>query len=109
MQFTLASLLTLAATASAAAIAPRADYGYWDFKASLQFPANGYRSTDVTATYHSAEIAEPIEVTCTYRYTPGADPAETSSCSDPSFTYEIGNTGKFPNGKVFVRNSHVNF
>ena len=35
------SILALTASASAAAVTPRADYGSWDFTGRVFFPANG--------------------------------------------------------------------
>src|SRR5262245_15963465 len=92
----------IAATASAAAIAPRADFGHWDFRGSVSFPASGYTSYSVDATYHNTELADSIDVTCTYLYDPSKK-IETASCTDPSFSYDFGGVRKssfslpFPN------------
>ncbi|KAF9877926.1 hypothetical protein CkaCkLH20_04502 [Colletotrichum karsti] len=89
MRSSISSVLTLAATASAAAVSSRADYGYWDFAGSATYPVSGYTSYHVDATYHNSELEAPIEVTCSYLYNP-RDKTETASCSDPSFTYDFG-------------------
>lgn len=97
MRFTATSVLSLAAMASAAAVAPRADYGYWDFSGSVSFPASGYTSMKVDATYHNTELADPIDVSCSYLYTPGNPPKEEASCTDPSFSYDLHGIRKFLN------------
>ncbi|KAJ4350102.1 uncharacterized protein N0V89_008723 [Didymosphaeria variabile] len=84
-----AALLSLSAVASSAAVTPRAEYGYWDFKGSVSFPASGYTSYSVEATYHNSELADPIDVTCNYLYSPPTQTTE-ASCSDPSFSYDFG-------------------
>ncbi|KAL1610043.1 hypothetical protein SLS60_001708 [Paraconiothyrium brasiliense] len=88
-----AALFSLAAVASSAAVAPRAAYGYWDFKGSVSFPASGYTSYSVEATYHNDELADPIDVTCKYLYSPPTQTTE-ASCSDPSFSYDFGDVRK---------------
>ncbi|PSN67258.1 hypothetical protein BS50DRAFT_621309 [Corynespora cassiicola Philippines] len=93
MRFAVSSVLSFAAMASAAAVSHRAEYGYWDFTGNVNFPANGMTSYNVAATYHNAELAEPIKVTCTYRYIPGAEPTEEASCTDNSFSYDFGGVG----------------
>lgn len=93
MRFTISSILALAASASSAAVAPRADYGYWDFSGSVSFPASGYTSYRVDATYHNTELADAIPVTCTYLYSPPTQ-TEEASCSDPSFSYDFGGVRK---------------
>ncbi|TDZ16948.1 hypothetical protein Cob_v010148 [Colletotrichum orbiculare MAFF 240422] len=92
MRFIAAAILAIAATASASAVQRRTDYGYWDFTGSCSFPASGYKSYRVAATYHNAEIADPIEVTCSYLYSP-PDKSVAASCSDPSFSYDFGHVG----------------
>ncbi|KAJ4305539.1 hypothetical protein N0V90_001070 [Kalmusia sp. IMI 367209] len=84
-----ATILSLVAAASAAAVTPRADYGSWDFKGSVSFPASGYTSYSVEATYHNSELADDIEVTCKYLYSPPTQTTE-ASCTDPSFSYDFG-------------------
>ncbi|KAK1710802.1 uncharacterized protein CLUP02_16246 [Colletotrichum lupini] len=88
MLFNAASILALAALASTAAVR-RADYGSWDFSGFVSFPASGYLSYGVDATYTNSQLAAPIEVTCSYLYNPQTK-TETASCSDPSFTYDFG-------------------
>ncbi|KAF4781476.1 hypothetical protein HER10_EVM0012346 [Colletotrichum scovillei] len=88
MLFNAASILAFAALASTAAVR-RADYGFWDFSGSVSFPASGYLSYGVDATYTNSQLAAPIEVTCSYLYNPQTK-TETASCSDPSFTYDFG-------------------
>ncbi|KAK1448696.1 hypothetical protein CMEL01_08011 [Colletotrichum melonis] len=88
MLFNAASILAFAATATAAAVR-RADYGSWDFSGFVSFPASGYLSYGVDATYTNSQLAAPIEVTCSYLYNPQTK-TETASCSDPSFTYDFG-------------------
>ncbi|KAK1656510.1 hypothetical protein BDP55DRAFT_688842 [Colletotrichum godetiae] len=88
MYFTAAAIFALAATASSAAVR-RADYGSWDFSGFVSFPASGYLSYGVDATYTNSKLAAPIEVTCSYLYNPQTK-TETASCSDPSFTYDFG-------------------
>ncbi|KAI3533736.1 hypothetical protein CABS03_11805 [Colletotrichum abscissum] len=88
MLFNAASILALATLASTAAVR-RADYGSWDFSGFVSFPASGYLSYGVDATYTNSQLAAPIEVTCSYLYNPQTK-TEIASCSDPSFTYDFG-------------------
>ncbi|KAK1462977.1 hypothetical protein CCUS01_08569 [Colletotrichum cuscutae] len=92
MLFNAASILALATLASTAAVR-RADYGSWDFSGFVSFPASGYLSYGVDATYTNSQLAAPIEVTCSYLYNPQTK-TETASCSDPSFTYDFGGVRK---------------
>lgn len=83
------SIFALATSASALAVAPRSDYGSWDFTGGVSFPANGMTTMNIDATFNNADLAAPIEVSCTYLYTPGAEPKEEASCTDPSFSYDF--------------------
>ena len=102
MHFSAASLVALVATASAVAIKPRADYGYWDFSGSVSYPSSGYTSYKVDATYHNSDNSSTVDVTCSYLYSPATQSA-TASCSDASFTYDLGGPSMFfeCGGKVF--------
>ncbi|KAK7448569.1 hypothetical protein Landi51_06245 [Colletotrichum acutatum] len=100
MLFNAASILALAATASTAAVR-RADYGSWDFSGFVSFPASGYLSYGVDATYTNNQLAAPIEVTCSYLYNPQTK-TETASCSDPSFTYDFGGVRKSRPEVIFI-------
>lgn len=93
MQFRTLAVLYLSGVASAAAIAPRADFGYWDFEGSASFPVSGYTSYRVAATYHNSELSDAIDITCTYLYNPTTK-TETASCTDPSFSYDFGGVRK---------------
>lgn len=59
------SILALAASPSAAAVTPCADYGSWDFTGSVSFPVRGTISIAIDVTYRNAELATPIDVNCT--------------------------------------------
>lgn len=90
------SVLSFVGLASAAAIVtPRADYGYWDVSVVVDSYANGYHSEAINATYHNSELAEPITASCSDVYNPQADPKETNSCTDPSFSWSRSSESKF--------------
>ncbi|KAF2019525.1 hypothetical protein BU24DRAFT_121501 [Aaosphaeria arxii CBS 175.79] len=81
--------LAVLSVVSGAAMKTRADMGYWDYKASVSFPASAYTTYTVDATYHNSELEEPVEIHCTYTYDP-KDQTETAECSEPSFSYDFG-------------------
>ncbi|KAH7139410.1 hypothetical protein B0J11DRAFT_516737 [Dendryphion nanum] len=95
MRFTVPSIVSLAALSSAAAVVPRADYGYWDFSSSVTYPVSNYKSWHVSAVYYNTELAAPINVTCSHRELLTEEGRKTEdSCSDPSFTYDFGGVGQ---------------
>ena len=90
MRYSIASVLSIATMASAAAIAPRADYGSWAFSGVIGHTF-GLTTSSVQATYSNSELAAPIEITCSKGWTMNANGtfSPSNSCSDDSFTYDF--------------------
>lgn len=90
-----AALLTLVASASAGVISRQsAQYGSWDISLISTSAANGFRSRNLTSVYTNSDEDVISAVHCTYTYKPWDSPAETASCNDKSFSYNLGSPSK---------------
>jgi hypothetical protein len=90
------SVLSFIGLASAAAVTRQAaDYGSWAVTLSISSAANGFQSRDLTAVYSSADLAEPVTVTCAYKNVPGDASQNVDGCDDASFSYYYFGASKF--------------
>lgn len=90
------SVLSFIGLASAAAVTRQAaDYGSWAVTLSINSAANGFQSRDLTAVYSSADLAEPVTVTCAYKNVPGDASQNVDGCDDASFSYYYFGSSKF--------------
>ncbi|KAF9695280.1 hypothetical protein EKO04_007009 [Ascochyta lentis] len=90
MRLTTTTLLSLAAT-STAAVLPRSQLGSWTLSVSKSAYANGYNSQTATAIYTSDSYPDGITSTCKYVYNPAVaegEPKETDTC-DEGFSYSF--------------------
>lgn len=90
MRFSTATVLGLAASATAAVL-PRSQLGSWTISISKSAYANGYQTQTATAVYTSDSYPEGITSTCSYVYNPTVTEGEkeTKRC-DEGFTYSFG-------------------
>lgn len=95
MRFSTATILGLAATATAAVL-PRSQLGSWAVSVSKSAYANGYQSQTATAVYTSDSYPEGITSTCSYVYNPQVTEGEkeTNVC-DEGFSYSFDGQSKF--------------
>ncbi|KAH7355910.1 hypothetical protein BKA66DRAFT_474427 [Pyrenochaeta sp. MPI-SDFR-AT-0127] len=76
------SVLSFVGLASAAAVVPRADYGYWDVSLKINSGANGWHTEAINATFNSSDLSGPISASCEYIHDPQADIKDTKVCTD---------------------------
>lgn len=90
MRFSTATVLGLAASATAAVL-PRSQLGSWTVSVSESSYANGYKTRSATAVYTSDSYPEGITSTCSFVANPVA--TETDTC-DEGFTYTYDGTSE---------------
>ena len=72
---------------SAAVVAPRTNYGYWDISLNVNSYANGFHSKDIKAMYHNSKMFEPVMASCSFKYNPQADSKKHKPYNNPLFSY----------------------
>ena len=88
MRFTIASIATMAAAATATVV-PRADYGGWNVTLSHSGGNDRQRTETVTGVYANAQLNDNIHVTCHYQGMLDGEVIDKTTCDPPSFSYVL--------------------
>jgi hypothetical protein len=92
MRFTVATVISMAAAATATVI-PRADYGGWNVTLSHTGGNDKQRTETVSGVYANSAFADNIPVNCHYQGMLNGEIIDKTTCDPESFSYVLEDAG----------------
>ncbi|KAF3031394.1 hypothetical protein E8E11_001305 [Didymella keratinophila] len=92
MRFTVATIASMAAAATATVI-PRADYGGWNVTLSHTGGNDKQRTETVSGVYANSAFTDNIPVTCHYQGMLNGEVVDKTTCDPESFSYVFEGAG----------------